>query len=88
MTRLELAAVIDQTLLRPDATRRETMAFCEAALPHGFASVCILPAWVADAVEIVAGTRTRVATVVGFPHGSAGGAAKQIEAATVVADGA
>lgn len=88
MTRSELAGRIDQTLLRPDATRRETMAFCESALPHGFAAVCVLPAWVADAVDIVEGTGVRVATVVGFPHGGGAGAAKQVEAATVVADGA
>jgi len=88
VTPAELAARIDQTLLRPDATRRETMAFCESALPHGFATVCVLPAWVADAVEILEGSATKVATVVGFPHGGAAAAAKQVETATVVADGA
>ncbi|MFM2222615.1 MAG: hypothetical protein RLZZ78_872, partial [Armatimonadota bacterium] len=31
--------MIDQTLLRPDATRRETIDFVEQALPYGFASV-------------------------------------------------
>jgi deoxyribose-phosphate aldolase len=83
-----LAGMIDQTLLRPDATRRETIDFVEQALPYGFASVCILPSWVADASDILAGTETKVCTVVGFPHGLAAPGAKEVEAALVVADGA
>jgi deoxyribose-phosphate aldolase len=83
-----LAGTIDQTLLRPDATRRETIDFVEQALPYGFASVCILPSWVADASDILAGTETKVCTVVGFPHGLAAPGAKEVEAALVVADGA
>lgn len=84
----QLAGMIDQTLLRPDATRRETIEFVEQAAPYGFASVCILPAWVADASDIVAGTDTKVCTVIGFPHGIAAPGAKEVEAALVVADGA
>jgi deoxyribose-phosphate aldolase len=80
--------MIDQTLLRPDATRRETIEFVEKALPYGFASVCILPSWVADASDILAGTDTKVCTVIGFPHGLAAPGAKEVEAALVVADGA
>jgi deoxyribose-phosphate aldolase len=83
-----LAGMIDQTLLRPDATRRETIEFVEQALPFGFASVCILPAWVADASDILADSKTKVCTVVGFPHGLAAPGAKEVEAALVVADGA
>jgi len=83
-----LAGMIDQTLLRPDATRRETIEFVEHALPYGFVSVCILPAWVADASDILAGSKTKVCTVVGFPHGLAAPGAKEVEAALVVADGA
>ncbi len=87
-TSQHLAGMIDQTLLRPDATRRETIDFVEQALPYGFASVCILPSWVADASDILAGTETKVCTVVGFPHGLAAPGAKEVEAALVVADGA
>lgn len=87
-TSQQLAGMIDQTLLRPDATRRETIEFVEQALPHGFASVCILPAWVADASDILADSKTKVCTVVGFPHGLAAPGAKEVEAALVVADGA
>jgi deoxyribose-phosphate aldolase len=47
-----------------------------------------LPSWVADASDILAGTETKVCTVVGFPHGLAAPGAKEVEAALVVADGA
>lgn len=87
-SRQHLAGMIDQTLLRPDVTRKETIAFIEQALPFGFASVCILPAWVADAADILAGTNTKVCTVIGFPHGLASPGAKEVETALVVADGA
>ena len=80
--------MIDQTLLRPDATRRETIDFVEQAAEYGFASVCILPTWVADASDILADTETKVCTVIGFPHGLAAPGAKEVEAALVVADGA
>lgn len=88
MTAAEFARRIDQTLLRPDSTRREAVAFCQEAAPFGFAAVCVLPAWVADAAEALAGTQTAVCTVVGFPHGNAPAQAKAVEAAMAVADGA
>jgi deoxyribose-phosphate aldolase len=83
-----LAQMIDQTLLRPDATRRETIEFVEQAAEYGFATVCILPTWVADASDILADTETKVCTVIGFPHGLAAPGGKEVEAALVVADGA
>ena len=83
-----LAGMIDQTLLRPDATRRETIEFVEQALPFGVASVCILPSWVADASVILSDSTTKVCTVIGFPHGLAAPGANEVEAALVVADGA
>jgi len=88
MTRNELAKLIDHTLLRPDSTRRDARRVCEEAKEHGFAAACILPAWVADAAEILDGSGVAVCTVVGFPHGNAPAQAKAAETATAVADGA
>lgn len=88
MTPPEFAKFIDQTLLKPDSTRRDARALCEEARDKGFASVCLLPSWVADATEILEGSGVAVCTVVGFPHGIAPAQAKAYEAATVVADGA
>src|SRR5207302_1254977 len=41
-----LAAMIDHTLLKADATRAEVEKLCEEARRHCFASVCINPSWV------------------------------------------
>src|SRR5262245_51764443 len=41
-----LAAQIDHTLLRPDATYAQVDKLCEEALEFGFASVCVNPNYV------------------------------------------
>ncbi len=41
-----LAHLIDHTLLKPDATPDQIAQLCFEARKHGFASVCINPAWV------------------------------------------
>jgi deoxyribose-phosphate aldolase len=88
MTPAEFAKYLDHTVLKPDSTRRDARRICEEAKAHGFAAACILPSWVADAADILAGSGVAVCTVVGFPHGIAPAQAKAAEAATVVADGA
>ncbi len=88
MTRSDFARLIDHTLLKPDSTRRDARRVCEEAKEHGFAAACILPAWVADAAEILENSGVAVCTVVGFPHGNAPAQAKAAETATAVADGA
>jgi deoxyribose-phosphate aldolase len=65
-----LAAVIDHTLLRPEATSADVQKLCEEALSHGFASVCINPSWVPVAREWTMGSEVKVCTVVGFPLGA------------------
>ena len=44
---LNLAGMIDHTLLKPDATPDQIAQLCFEARKYGFASVCINPAWVA-----------------------------------------
>lgn len=88
MTRNEFIRLLDHTLLKPDSTRRDARRICEEAKEHGFAAACILPAWVADAAEILENSGVAVCTVVGFPHGNAPAQAKAAETATAVADGA
>ncbi|MBC8104280.1 MAG: deoxyribose-phosphate aldolase [Cytophagales bacterium] len=87
-TASEFARYIDHTLLKPDSTRRECIRICEEARDAGFAAACILPAWVADAADVLEGSGVAVCTVVGFPHGIAPPQAKASETAIVVADGA
>lgn len=83
----ELAAVIDHTLLKPEATRPEVARAVGVAASHGCASVCVQPSMVAYANE-VAGGRVPVCSVVGFPHGANLSETKATEAALAVAAGA
>lgn len=84
----EIARLIDHTLLRPDATRSQIEALCGEAREHGFATVCVNPAWVPLCAHLLKGTETRVCTVVGFPLGATLPEVKAYEAARVVAEGA
>ncbi|HVB87245.1 MAG TPA: deoxyribose-phosphate aldolase [Candidatus Dormibacteraeota bacterium] len=70
MTTEEIARLIDHTLLKPEATRREIAKLCEEALQFEFASVCVNPCYVVQAAETLRGSRVRVCTVVGFPLGT------------------
>jgi len=83
-----LAAMLDHTLLRPDATRREVVALCEEAHCYGFASVCVQPMWVPVAARALEGSRAKVCTVIGFPHGANRGEVKAYETRVAVAQGA
>ena len=66
----EIADLIDHALLHPTLTDTELRAACEEALIYEVASVCIKPYAVSMARDVLAGSRVRVGTVVGFPHGS------------------
>lgn len=65
-----IAAMIDQTLLRPNASESDVRQFLATARPAGFHAVCVQPTWVALANRELRGTATRIASVVGFPHGA------------------
>src|SRR3990172_7176084 len=48
----KLAALIDQTLLRPEVTRREIEQFCRDAADRRFGVVCVSPTWVPTACRL------------------------------------
>ncbi len=84
----ELAAVIDHTLLRPDATVDDIGRLCDEALEHRFFSVCVNPVYVADAVRFIGAAPVHVCSVAGFPLGAARSDTKADEARRAIADGA
>jgi deoxyribose-phosphate aldolase len=65
-----VAALIDHTLLKPDATRDDITKLCTEAAKFRFASVCVNPWNVAQAAELLRGSCVKVCTVVGFPLGA------------------
>ncbi|MBI5368813.1 MAG: deoxyribose-phosphate aldolase [Planctomycetes bacterium] len=75
-----LAPLIDHTLLKPDAVRRELNVLCEEAERHGFASVCVEPTWVGYCARLLARSRVKVCTVIGFPFGATLSEVKAFEA--------
>src|SRR5690348_17252368 len=84
----EIAAVIDHTLLRPEATAAEIRRLCEQARLYRFASVCVHPCWVELASAEVAGSGVKVCTVAGFPLGANATGVKAAEAETAARAGA
>ncbi len=83
----DLAARIDHTVLRPEATRNDIEQGAILAIEAGCASLCVQPDHVAF-VHQMCGDRLVVCAVVGFPHGGSIAAVKAIEAASAVAHGA
>jgi deoxyribose-phosphate aldolase len=83
-----IAALIDHTILKPDAGRADIVRLCEEARAFGFASVCVNGFWVSAAAQQLAGSDVKVCTVVGFPLGAMATSAKQAEAEIALRDGA
>jgi len=82
------AKFIDHTVLKPEATPDMIEALCEDALKYNFASVCINPIFIPQAVEMLADSDVDVCTVVGFPLGADPGSIKAMEAAEAIEHGA
>jgi deoxyribose-phosphate aldolase len=83
-----VAALIDHTLLKPEATGEAVRKLCAEAREHRFAAVCVNGYWVALAAEELAGSGVVVAAVVGFPLGANESAIKAAEAERAVRAGA
>src|SRR5580704_2370328 len=83
-----LAAVMDHTLSKPEATRAQVIRLCHEAAEHRFACVLVNPTWVGIAAETLAGTGVPVGVVVGFPLGASLSASKCDETKRVLKLGA
>jgi len=83
-----VAAMIDHTLLKPDATRAEVEALCREAAEYRFASVCVNPTWVASCARLLQGSPAKVCSVVGFPLGATTPDVKHYETRRALFDGA
>ena len=83
-----VAAMIDHTLLKPDATRQQIEELCREAAQFKFATVCVNPTWVALCARLLAGSGVGVCSVVGFPLGAAAADVKGYETRRAIFDGA
>lgn len=85
---LNLAGMIDHTLLKPDATPDQIAQLCFEARKYNFASVCVNPAWVPLCAELLKGTSVKVCTVIGFPLGATAAEVKAFETTNAINQGA
>ncbi|HUK53069.1 MAG TPA: deoxyribose-phosphate aldolase [Candidatus Binatia bacterium] len=84
----QLAARIDQTLLKPAATQEDIRQLCAEAVRWGFAAVVVNPCHVRQAAGLLAGSGVVVASVAGFPLGASLPEVKRLEAERALDDGA
>jgi deoxyribose-phosphate aldolase len=88
LTERDIAKTIDHSLLRPELDDAFIEDGCRLAAEYDVASVCVRPADVVRAREILEGTEVAVGTVIGFPHGGQRTETKVFEARQALADGA
>ena len=84
ITRAELAAMVDHTLLKPESTAQQVADLAREAADLGAYSICVSPSRLD--VELPEGVK--LATVCGFPSGAHPSEVKAVEAADSVAQGA
>jgi deoxyribose-phosphate aldolase len=83
-----IAASIDHTMLRPDATAADIRKLSREARKYSFASVCVNPYWVPLVAAELSGSPVKVCTVVGFPLGANATATKVAETESAIRQGA
>jgi deoxyribose-phosphate aldolase len=85
---IDIAPLIDHTLLVPTATPDIVEQWCEEALRFNFAAVCIYPTYVRLAAELLNHKPPKVCTVIGFPTGATTSMVKLYEAQEAAENGA
>jgi deoxyribose-phosphate aldolase len=83
-----VAARIQHTLLRPDATRDDVERHCRECLEFGFDAAMIAGNWLSVGRRVLAGSGVKLASAVDFPLGIMTTAGKVAEARSLVEAGA
>ena len=83
MEKAQLAAMVDHTLLKPEATRAEVEALVAQAVELGTYSVCVSP----SQVPLKVPESLKLCVVCGFPSGAHATATKAVEAREAVVAG-
>ena len=85
---MKINKYIDHTALKPETTLTQIEKLCAEAKEYEFFSVCVNSYYVRKAAQLLAGSSTKVCTVVGFPLGASTMETKRFEAMRAVAEGA
>jgi len=84
----QLAATIDYSLLRPEATYSEVRKACGEAKKFGFHAVCVFSQHVGLARKALGKSNVKTVATIGYPHGNSTINAKAQEAYDACAAGA
>jgi deoxyribose-phosphate aldolase len=84
----EIAAWIDHTLLKPEATAGQVKKLCEEARQYHFAAVCVNPVYVPLARGLLKDAGVGLCAVIAFPLGAILPEDKVYEARRVIENGA
>ena len=88
MNNIELAKMIDHTILKANATQSDIEKLCDEAKKYNFASVCVNPYWVPLASDLLKNSTVKVCTVIGFPLGATSSESKASETEIAILQGA
>ncbi|MGO4887236.1 deoxyribose-phosphate aldolase [Anaerobacillus sp. MEB173] len=89
MNNEKLARMIDHTLLKAEATKEQIITLAKEAKEYSFASVCVNPAWVEAAYDVLKeAPDVKVCTVIGFPLGATTSEVKAFETEDAIKKGA
>lgn len=80
MTVFELAAYIDQSVLKPEFTEADIRRYIQEGIDFGCRTVCINPSSLPIAIELCQGTETKICVVCDFPFGLSTTASKVMQA--------
>lgn len=84
----KVAAAMEHSMIRPDATPAMVKQFCEEAIKYKFRNVAVPACFVSMAAQQLKGTGVRVSTAVAFPMGIASTRTKVAETLEVIENGA
>jgi len=85
---MNLAPLIDHTLLQPETDLQAIEQLCREAQDHAFHAVCVPPYFIGQAARLLENASVRTATVVGFPLGYSATPAKVAEIKRAIDEGA
>jgi len=85
---MQLNRYIDHTILKPATLVADIEKLCSEAKEFDFAAVCVPPPFVKKTKQLLEGSETKTATVIGFPFGYSATEAKIAEILLAIVDGA
>ena len=85
---MQINKFIDHTILKATATKDDVKKICEEAIKYDFKSVCINPANISLAKELLEDSDVLVCTVIGFPLGANTKEIKALETLDAIKNGA